>query len=210
MQYGDEFKTYTYEHFNLGALGELPDGRRFRFCLNGATASIAGQPYQSALATADHRNLSVIAASVGQGHGGVTLGATAVTADQYKNGFLAVRATAAAGGGRLYALGAHPAYDASVAAAFYFRDGVTVQEAWTAGTTLVDLIASPYSSIIALAPSSGFGYSYVVGYAVADVPAANYGWFQTLGLACVDQIFTDGQILSPAAGQNSVVFLTLE
>ena len=194
----------------VGTVGETPDGRRFRFCLNDGTADIAGEVYQSAAVIANHRNLTPSAAAVGTRTVTVTLGATAATLNQYQYGFLAVRDTQGAGAGRLYRVASNPAADASATLALTLTQEYDLREALTASSR-IDLIPNPWSAVVLGATDSGSRFT--VGYAMGDVAANGYGWYQTRGLACVANIFAEGSsriVSQVGSAQYGVVFLNLE
>ena len=92
LDYGDETVTSTTESrgITIGTKGLMPDGRVFRYS-KAAEAITAGLMCQNSLAIANHdMDLVTAAAAVGASTITVTLGGTAVTADQYKGGTIYV------------------------------------------------------------------------------------------------------------------------
>ena len=89
----------------LGTRIEMNDGRVFRYAQAGA-AVVVGKLYASIAPAANHTNEAVQAASaIGDKTVSVTLGATAVTAGQYVDGYLQINS--AAGLGHNYKIKAH-------------------------------------------------------------------------------------------------------
>ena len=213
MNYGAEKKTYTTNVFGFGALSELPDGRRFRFASNADSLVSAGNPFQAPILIANHRDLAVLQTLANRRYIQVTLGATDMGANQYKDGYAAVHEPDLAGAGHIYALDAHNSASASTAATLSLKPNQYVAETLVAGSATIDLIPNPYSGVIALSPSETYGTSFIIGYAAAYHLVANdFGWYQTRGIACViGPPVTDAQVIVPGASEiYATVFLTLE
>ena len=179
--YGEEKKTYASKVYELGTILEFRDGRKFVFCLNDATADIAGNLYTSPVFS--YTDLAVINGLAGSDFVIVTLGSAALTANQLVDGWVHTRASSTTGGGRLYKIKSHLAAAGSTNVRIDLHPGDTVQESWLIGTTKVDLLPNPYSGVILLSFTGE--QLLIAGVAVGDVPASYYGWYQTHGICSV-------------------------
>ena len=179
----------TSKQETLGARGQTADGRRFVYALSDSSAGLAaGKLGVAAAVTANHVNRSLDSTSpvaVGSTYVVVSVGATAVTADQYADGYLIVRD----GTGKGQAL--RISGNASVSSA---GGAVRVQLADPVAITLstsdskVDL-ASPFSGVVASTT-----LSRAIGVPLVTLAAGEYGWLQTNGTAAVlsDGVITKG------------------
>ena len=179
----------------LGALRITEDGRKYRYCKASAVAIIPAVSLQPAVQTANHINRSAAATVVGSMQVTFTVGATAVTADQYKDGYLSVNAGTAGTIGNQYRIKSHT----EVAAA---GGSITVQladplaVALVATTDKLSLTPNPYCGC-----SIGDAAKGSCGITVVAVPASNYFWSQTGGVGCawVVNATAEGSCLIPAA-----------
>ena len=128
-----------------------------------------------------------------------TLGSTAVTANQYSQGYLMVTTTP--GQGYQYLIKSHPAADASAALVVTLSDPIKVA---LTTSSVVDIVLSPYSGVI-LNPSTAT--SNPIGVAVNIITASQYGWMQTGGIACIlsDGGSTVGTNVSASNGTDGAV-----
>lgn len=183
----------------LGARQELSDGRVWRYGLAGATALAAGKLAQAPLGVANHQALVVTAAqAVGDQSITVTLGGTAVTANQYQDGYVVIYDVA--GQGQALRIANHPAQatttgNVTLNLAEPFRTAITT-------STTASLAYSPYSSLIIQDHTATTGA--VAGVPKLSVTAAYYGWFQRVGVASV---LTNG---TPAAGAGVIASATTD
>lgn len=180
-------QSHSTPRWVFGQKLETQDGRIFRYGRNGATAAVAGKLYQSPVPGANFDTLAVLAAAVGDRSVTVTNGATTITADQFKGGYLVVEDSATIGAGRVYLIDGNDA-EAAGSANFTIRLVDGIQEAWTTSTT-VTLLQNPYDSLI-IHPSPPTAMP--VGVPSCDIAANYYGWFQTHGLASV---LIDGTVI---------------
>jgi hypothetical protein len=162
----------------LGTVAETADGRIFRYASAGAVALVAGAVNVTPAAAANHTNIAVAAAAVGARQVTVTVGATAVTQDQYKDGFLAVIDVAGQGG--LYRITGNAAIASSGTGVIYLEEAVAT--ALTASSK-VSLVPSVYGASI-VAPGSGTAF-FSNGTNNVAVAASSFYWSQTGGLATV-------------------------
>jgi len=164
---------------SLGTQAITSDGRRFRYVQCGSTATVAGSLYQTAAELTDHDHLTPAAAAVGATTITLTLGGTAVTANQYAGGLLTV--DSAPGEGYSYFIVSHPAASLSTACVFTIEaPGVIV--AITTGSEAT-LTPNPYSKVIIVPATTPTGAA--VGVATYVIAASEYGWVQTGGQGAV-------------------------
>lgn len=186
----EPFNLYTDRRYTLGQLGTTLDGRKFRFAYNATTLLVAGDVQQSAANIANHiLQTPAVAGAVGDKSLAVTLGGTAMWANEYQDGVLAIEL--GTGFGYAYPLAAHAAVSASVStgSTVAFKRGVTLKVAVPTTANSVSFIQSPYSQIIQ-APTTATGA--LAGIAVSAIPASGasgatpqFGWLQVSGLAAV-------------------------
>lgn len=157
----------------LGELAVTNDGRKFRYAKNGAVATVAGSLYMSKVAVAHHTNMAVATTAAGSKTVSVTLGATAVTANEYRGGYLVINA--GTGVGYTYRIASHPAADASTAVVLTLEDPIAVATA--VADSKGSLAYHPYEGVIASVDTSK-----PIGVANYVIPANYYGWFQTAGV----------------------------
>ena len=161
----------------LGALRETEDGRKFRYAKAGDTLIVGGATY-SAAATSNHVNQiqsSGAANSAGDMTVAVYVGDTAVTANQYDDGYLVVYQAGSGTAGYYYPIASH-----TVSAAGNEIVYVTLKEPLAKATYTDDyfsLFANPWSGIgnvTAIAVSWS-------GQAMAAATSGQYLWVQTGG-----------------------------
>ena len=186
----------------LGTEARTSDGRHFRYALCGSTATVAGSLYATAAELTNHDHLTPAVAAIGATAISVTLGATAVTANQYAGGLLVV--DSAPGEGYSYFIVSHPAADLSTACVFTIEaPGLIV--AITASSE-VTLTPNPYSKVIIVPATTKTGA--VVGVATYIITASEYGWLQTkgqCGVLCAGTIAVGAAAVSPSGTAGAVV-----
>lgn len=159
----------------VGSKASTVDGRVFRYCKAGATALVAGSVYDAPLPVANHVNITVVSGAAGASQIVATLGATAVTTDQYAGGVILINDVD--GQGFTYTIKSHPAADASAALTVTLDDDETVVTALTTSSQAT-LIANPYNGVVIHATTE---VSAPVGVANTQITEAQYGWIQTHG-----------------------------
>lgn len=185
---GIQHEQHTSQRYPLGTRMQLQDGRRFVYVENGAVALAPGKLIQSPVPAANFDELAIpTAVAAGTRAFNVTNGATAITKDQFKDGYLVVEDDA--GEGHLYKIAGNDAEGAG-SAAFEVRlaAGEAIQVALTTATT-VGLLQSPYKDVI-IHPSPPT--ALLVGVTPTDIAANAYGWLQTWGPAAV---LIDGTVI---------------
>lgn len=176
----------------VGTRWDLSDGREVMLIQAGAVALTSGKHLQDAAIIADHVNIAVTAFQAYSANGNVpakvtvTLGATAVTANQYAGGFVVVND--ATGEGQTLRIASHPAADASGSLAITLEDGPA-----TALTTSSEVSLIPaHGNGVVIFPTTATNCS--AGVSLYPVAASAYGFSVTKGITSV---LNDG---TPAAG----------
>lgn len=185
-------QTYGTSATNLPyALGQQMrshDGRIWRFALNGAVAQVAGNLYQSVVPTADHDDMVVPAAiAINSRTLSITNGGTtAITANEYKDGWISI--TDDVGEGYVYRIASNGAAATAAATSITLAPGEDLQVALTTATT-VSLIRNRWRGVI-IHPSPAT--APLAGIAMTACAANTYCWMQTGGPAAV---LTEGTVV---------------
>lgn len=164
----------------LGQHMTTPDGRTFRYGLAGAVNLAAGKLMQGALSVANHQNRTGVTTVAGQGTVTFAVGATAVTANQYAQGYLVVNA--GTGAGQALLISGNTSAASSGSPSVNLADEIIT--ATLASDSKFSLMPHPYSAILISSQASATAI-YAVGVPQIAVTAANYAWFQTGGPASV-------------------------
>ncbi len=185
----------------LGTLVQTPDGRKFRYARAGASNLAAGKLVVAATQVADHTDLSVAAAAIGDTQVTVTLGSTGVTADQYANGFLIVNDGTAEG--TIYTIASHPAADASATVVVNLSQPLAAALA-ASGTSQVSLVKNTYADVVISATDQA---DLAVGVPPVAVTAGYYFFCATGGDAAVlgDEAVTAGLAVTIGTGVAGAV-----
>jgi hypothetical protein len=168
-------ESATQKH-PLGILRFTEDGRAFRYAKAGEALS-PGKVGQMIDAVALHVKQACPVAAAGTKRIGLTVGATAVTEDYYKDGYLQIYDGTTTGLGMQYRILGNTACDASGVTYVTLEEGI--KYALTA-SDYYSLVANPWSSITQNA-SLAHGFAGVVP---RPVTSAYYFWIQTGGIAC--------------------------
>ena len=177
--YGDEKVTGTTQLHPMSTRMVLPDSRVFYY---GQTdgAQTAGAICQSAVGIANHdMDLAVNTASAGDKSLSITIGGTAATEDQYKDGYVYVND--GTGEGHIYKILQHDAINSSAAGTFNLYDGDAIVTGFAAAA-IVGLAKNPYKDFIVY-PTTPTGHA--VGVVATDFDDDDFGWVQTWGPAAV-------------------------
>lgn len=167
------FESSATQNHPLGELAVTNDGRKFRYVKNGAVATIAGSLYMAKVAVGDATNMVGKTAAIGSKTISVTLGATAVTANEYAGGYLVINA--GTGAGYTYKVASHPANAGGGDVVLTLEDALIV--ATLTADTKCSLAYNPYFGVIA-----SVNTAKPVGVANYVIPANYYGWLQTSGV----------------------------
>jgi hypothetical protein len=188
------YETSSTQKEALGTLRIEPDGRKFRYAYNDSTEIACGVTTSMATLVANHINKSVAAAvAIGDTEVQVTVGATAVTADQYKDGYLQVND--GTGQGHQYLIDTNTACAASGNTIVTLCDPIRVALV-ASGTSEVSLIPNPWYKVVVQATTT----TGAAGVTITVVPASHYYWSQTGGLGCVLSNGTDAVGSTQTAG----------
>jgi hypothetical protein len=196
-----EFQTSTDSSLAtlVGTRWDLSDGREVTLAsVAVGTTVAAGKLYQDPAQITNHQNLAVTAVQAYSANGNVpakvtmTLGATAVTANQYAGGFLIVND--ATGEGQTLRIASHPAADASGSLAVTLEEEGSVAMTTSSEVSLIP----PHGKGVIICPTAVTGAP--VGVALCTVAASAYGFFVTKGIvACLgDGTITVGSSVSPS------------
>lgn len=177
--------TQTIQRHPLGAIGFDRIGRRYRYVLNGAVATVKGHLLQSPARDTAFTDMAVqAAAAIGDTQVSVTLGATATTANLFNDGILAV--TASTGLGQNFTIKGHTVASGAATCVFQLGEGEAVLTA-LATSSKVTASRGPYNGVVD-SPTTRTGMS--VGVSIAVIPATSggtfgYGWVGVEGLFAV-------------------------
>jgi len=189
----------------LGSIAETADGRVFRYTGAGATALAAGKVTIAPAKVANHTNVAVaVAANVGDTQVTLTLGATAATVNQYKDGYLVIND--ADGVGQTLRINGHAAAASSGSLVISLEDPLA-----TALTTSSKacLVYNPWSNA---AISSSAAALVTTGAPVVAVAASSFYWSQTGGTASVLSagIITKGANAIVSAAVNGALTIQVD
>lgn len=178
---------------DVGSLIFGDHGKAFRYVLSGASALVVGNVVQSSAVDTQFDDLAVAAnVAAGQNQIVVTNGTTAVTAGQFNGGTAEISVTP--GLGDEYTIMGHST--ATNGSSWTLTLDRPLRTAITAAASKVTVRRSPWSGVIQL-PSTQTGTP--AGVAIYAIPAAEYGWVQTKGVAAVlsdNSTFAIGSALS--------------
>ena len=193
--------TETVRTIALGApYSQDSTGRVWKYALNGGAQADPGKMMVAATTVgANHTNLSFATApAIGDKQLKVTLGGTAVTADQYRDGWATVND--GTGEGISYPIGEHPAQATTtgdLVLDIMFGEQVTVAGALAESN--VDLVKSKYADVIISVTDQADPHVGVFNVLVATTA---FGMIQTWGPASVwqDEASAAGASLTVGTG----------
>ncbi len=199
-----------------GARFTASDGRKFVIVQNAGTALVSGNLIQGPAQIANHQNLVTSTQAIGDTSVTVTLGGTAVTANQYQGGLLIFNA--GTGLGQTLKIKSHPAQATTTGTVvLQLEDAITV--ATVTGSTKSSLRLNAYGSSngtdvrtsgVVICPTTLTGT--VIGVTLYPIAAStttvpSYGYIQTSGpVACLNDATTAiGLDLMPSANTAGAV-----
>lgn len=200
----DIYKTSSTQKEAIGCLRVLPDGRKFRYAQNSSAAAlIPGVAVQPAVQTANHINRSAVATAAGLTEVTFTVGATEVTANMYKDGYLQINAGTTGTLGVQYRITSHTTVSASGGSIIVQLERPLVT-ALVVTTDKLSLTPNPFRGV-----SEGAVQKGCAGIAPVGVAASYYYWSQTGGvaLALLDNSTAIGSTLIPAASGGLKLFV---
>ncbi len=172
------YGSYPTAAHPVGTRGHLDDGRVFYYAKNTGTALAAGKLVMAEIVAGDFLDEAVAAASaIGTSTITVTLGAVAVTLNEYANGFITI--TDAAGEGHNYKIRSHPVAAGAASCVITIYD--TVQVALTTSSKY-SLMKNPWQDVLIAAAAHAH---MAVGVPNTAITANEYFWCQTWGIASV-------------------------
>lgn len=166
----------------FGQIARTSDGRVFCYGLNGS-ASVAlspGKLAQGAVSTANHINRTGVTLAANATQATFAVGATAVTSNQYLEGYLVVNA--GTGAGQALLISGNTSAVSSGSPTVNLKDAVIT--ATSVSDSKFSLHPHPYSAALIAASASATSV-LPVGVPTVSVPASAYAWFQVGGLASV-------------------------
>lgn len=190
----------TTKQTQFGAEGVTEDGRHFRYVSFGGTSTVApGLLLVAPAVTTGYQGLAITATTVaGAGQTTATLsagstklvltnGATAITQDQFAEGYIEVLQTSGSNNGPIvYRIKGNDAAAGSGSPAFavYLVADEPLRNATVlvAGTDTVNLAVSPFNGVVASA-TAATPIGVTVSQVVNTASVTNYGWVQRTGLA---------------------------
>jgi len=171
------YSSSAEKQATLGQRFMTADGREFAYCKAGELL-VVGDFYQTAVHSSDYVSQALaVAASIGDTSVTITLGSSAATKDQFKDGYLIV--SAGTGIGQMFLIKGNAAADAAASCVFTLVEPIRVALA-TANSTIT-VIKNRFDSIVKWAVTQT-GSS--AGAAVYPVASGEYGWVQVGGTGC--------------------------
>jgi len=168
----------TVQQHDLGTLGITRKGDKYRYAEAGAAALNPGQLCIATDVTANHEDLAVNTFAIGDTSITVTLGGTAVVANEYAGGKMFV--IDELGQGIAYLIDQHEASAAGGEDIIVILKE-PIQVAAAAATT-VTLVRNKFKNILV---SDGTQADLPVGVPNVDIAASSFGWVQTGGLCSI-------------------------
>lgn len=187
----------------LGQLAGTADGRVFAYGYNGTgsgTALSPGKLTQGALSVSNAQNSTGVATVAGQNSVSYTTGSTAVTADQYKDGYFIVNA--GAGAGQVLRIAGNTAATStnSYAITVYLVDAI---ETATTTSSKFSLQPNPFGGV-KITDHTASTAVFAAGVPQVSVADTYYAWLQVGGVASV---LANGTI---AVGSSVIISATTD
>lgn len=170
-------ETSSDQKHPLGSKGVTNDGRTYRYAQAGGVELDPGLLCMAIDITTLHEDRDVNTFVAGDRNITVSIGATAITAGEYEEGF--VNITDAAGQGILYAIAHCPAADASTDVVITLEEPIVIG---AAAATTVTLIRNKYRDILV---TDGVEEDLPVGVPNVTVAVDFYAWVQTGGYCSI-------------------------
>ena len=201
---------YESSSDQLHALGQMAmsgDGRKFRYVKAGELL-VTGDLYQNAAVSTNFVSMAVPSAeAIGSSNVEVTLGGTAVTANQFDEGFLVI--SAGTGIGQQFVIKSHDVQTATAGACTFVIEG-TLAVATVAASSTVTVVKSPYVDVVKQATTPT---GVAIGVAQFAIPSGEFGWLQSGGIAGVlsdsNTTSADAKGLSPSTTTAGTMALGL-
>lgn len=177
--YGDEKATSPTKYLPLGTPMELSDGRMFRYARAGGTTLVAGEVTMGMTEVDSGRvkELTIGSAAVGATSVTVTMSGTALSLDDYADGYLYINDDD--GEGNIYKVKASASAAASSTAVFTLADGDAIVVALKTGTSVVGLRQNEFQDLVI--QKAGTIGGQPLGIPPVEVTNAYYFWVQRRG-----------------------------
>lgn len=195
-------ESSTEKTNSLGAYIETRDGRGFRYCSNGAVATVAGKVYQgTALDATNMQPTGGLTPSANVAIGGtqITISDTiTLTKDQLAGGYMSVVVTP--GQGYTYRVKGNTAVTGAAGCVVTLEDPLVV--AITTASNII-FVAHPYANVVIEPGTPTANIAGVSTFIIAATTATQtyYGWLQTRGACAV--LFTGTGVAGKAVGSLS-------
>ena len=178
------YEESTTQNHALGDMLILTDGRKFRYCANSTAALTAHYMTSGPTVVANHTNMATALAAIGAKALVVTVGATAVTANQYANGYAWFNA--GTGIGDIYKVKSHLANAGSLAMTVNLYDPLVLATA--AADTKTSLCKNPFKDVVVFPATTATNRPTgvpLIGITASTAALTYYFWAQTAGLCTV-------------------------
>jgi len=157
----------------LGQIGMSPDGNIYRYCQASGTGIAAGL-FVVGESVPVHEASVTVAHAIGTAT--VTVTASGVSANDYRDGYLVVQA--GTGAGEIHRIASNTATSGgTIQVTFHSGDGLKV--AWSTSDTDVDIFTALHGSVV-IAPVDGQQLAVVVTQGI--IPASYYFWGLAQGI----------------------------
>lgn len=228
LQPGDQFIVRTSAQGPLylpGTKGYAMNGDIYRYCQGGAAGVVLGKLYQAPIPVPNHVLQTAAAAAVGATTIALTLGNTAVVANDYINGQVVVDLVGNTGFGSMYLIDCHPAVagngvftiplagspsrtvPSAPDTALMLPGNESVQVAIATTANSISLIPNTYKKVILAVQATPPLTAEVAGVGVKAIAASGWGWIKTRGHAPVltNGTVVIGQAVVPGATTTGTV-----
>lgn len=167
-------KTSTEQKHPLGSLGLMNDGRAYRYCQNAGSSGLnPGQLSVAPDVTANHEDRDVNSFLVGDRSITIAIGATAITGNEYQEGF--VNITDETGQGIMYKIKNIPTSSGSETITVDLEEPIRVT---AVAATTATLYRNKYRDVVI---SDGTLTDVPVGVPNVTISTDDYGWLQVGG-----------------------------
>jgi len=165
----------------LGGVKEFEDGRKFVYCLAGEELTLGTFCQGPVEDASNYWEQMAIATSVAVGDKTITITTqSAVTANQFKDGWLIMEDATADVQGTLRKIKSHPAAGSAESLVITVYDAFVV--AATAGTDEVSLLKNPYNGVL---ENNSTTDGPLLGLPTRTVTTGYYFWLQVRGPAAI-------------------------
>jgi hypothetical protein len=195
----DIYSESSVQLHKLGALGIDQYGNRYRYVQNGGVALVTGNLLQEAAEDTNFRSVVVnTAGAIGTDEVEVTLGGTAVTANQFDEGQLVIES--GTGVGQLFRIKRHDVQTSTTGSCTFVLDR-PLKIATVATTSQASVRKNAFDGVIQW-PTTPTGAP--VGIALYAMTIAYFGWIQSGGEAVAlfdntDNSAADAEGIIPSA-----------